>query len=88
MKLIITIIRDTDDGAVVNQLVAHGYRVTRIASTGGFLRRGNVTLLIGAEADQVQAVIDLLQEACCSPAEPNQHRATVFVVDAQHFEQV
>lgn len=88
MKLIITIIRDTDDGAVVNQLVAHGYRVTRIASTGGFLRRGNVTLLIGAEADQVQAVIDLLRETCCSPAEPNQHRATVFVVDAQHFEQV
>ena len=87
MKLIITIIRDTDDGTVVNQLVSHGYRVTRIASTGGFLRRGNVTLLIGVEADQVQAVIDLLQQVCSSP-EPGQHRATVFVVDAQHFEQV
>jgi uncharacterized protein YaaQ len=87
MKLIITIIRDTDDGTVVNQLVAHGYRVTRIASTGGFLRRGNVTLLIGVEAEQVQAVIDLLQQVC-SPPEAGQHRATVFVVDAQHFEQV
>ncbi len=87
MKLIITIIRDSDDGAVINQLVTHGYRVTRVASTGGFLRRGNVTLLIGVEADQVQAVIDLLQQVCCPP-EPDQHRATVFVVDAQHFEQI
>lgn len=87
MKLIITIIRDADDGTVINQLVTHGYRVTRIASTGGFLRRGNVTLLIGVEADQVQTVIDLLQQVCCPP-DSEQHRATVFVVDAQHFEQV
>ena len=87
MKLIITIIRDTDDGTVINQLVGRGYRVTRVASTGGFLRRGNVTLLIGADANQVQEVIDLLGEAC-SPAEAGQRRATVFVVDAQDFVQV
>lgn len=87
MKLIITIIRDTDDGAVINQLVARGYRVTRVASTGGFLRRGNVTLLIGAENDQVDDVLGLLKQVC-SPAESGQHRATVFVVDAQHYEQV
>jgi uncharacterized protein YaaQ len=58
-----------------------------VASTGGFLRRGNVTLLIGVEAEQVQAVLDLLQQVCCPP-EAGQHRATVFVVDAQHFEQI
>ncbi len=87
MKLIITIIRDTDDGTVINQLVGRGYRVTRVASTGGFLRRGNVTLLIGAEANQVQEVIDLLREVC-SPAEARHGRATVFVVDAQDFVQV
>jgi uncharacterized protein YaaQ len=87
MKLIITIIRDTDDGTVINQLVSHGYGVTRVASTGGFLRRGNVTLLIGAENDQVDKVLELLQQVC-SPAEAGQHRATVFVVDSQHYEQV
>lgn len=87
MKLIIAIIRDTDDVRVLDQLVAKGHRVTRVASTGGFLRRGNVTLFIGVEAEQVQPVIDLLRETC-SPPEPNQHRATVFVVDAPHFEQV
>ena len=72
---------------MVERLVTVGYRVTRIASTGGFLRRGNVTLFIGAEAGQVDAVIDLLRETCSSP-EPGQHRATLFVVDAPHFEQV
>ena len=87
MKLVITIIRDTDDGNVINHLVERGYRVTRVASTGGFLRRGNVTLLIGAEANQVQEVMDLLREVC-SPPETGYHRATVFVVDAQDFVQV
>jgi uncharacterized protein YaaQ len=87
MKLVITIIRDSDDGNVINHLVERGYRVTRVASTGGFMRRGNVTLLIGAEANQVNEVIDLLREVC-SPPETGHGRATVFVVDAQDFVQV
>jgi uncharacterized protein YaaQ len=88
VKLIFAIVRDTDDRRVIDRLVTQNYRVTRVASTGGFLRRGNVTLLIGVPGDeQVQAVIDILREVC-SPAEPGQHRATIFVVNAQHFEQV
>lgn len=87
MKVVIAIVRDSDDQKVVSTLVSNDYRVTRVASTGGFLRRGNVTLLIGVEQAKVQAVVDLLQEAC-APPEPGQHRATVFVVDAAHFEQV
>ncbi len=87
MKLLIVILQDGDAGAVMERLVAEGYRVTRIASTGGFLRRGNVTLLMGAEAAEVDGVIDLLRQTC-APPEPGQHRATVFVVEAVHFEQV
>ena len=87
MKLIIAIVRDIDAGPVIEELITHGHRVTRVASTGGFLRRGNVTLLIGTEEQQVQPIIDLLQDTC-SPPEPDQHRATIFVVDAPHFEQV
>jgi len=87
MKLLIVILQDGDAGAVTERLIAEGYRVTRIASTGGFLRRGNVTLLIGAEAAEVDGVIDLLRQTC-APPEPGQHRATVFVVEAAHFEQV
>lgn len=87
MKVVIAIVRDTDDQKVLARLVANDYRVTRVASTGGFLRRGNVTLLIGVEEPKVQGVIDLLRETC-SPPEPGQSRATVFVVNAAHFEQV
>ncbi|NLE45932.1 MAG: hypothetical protein GX620_14520 [Chloroflexi bacterium] len=87
MKLVITIIRDSDAGPVIDELVNRGHRVTRVASTGGFLRRGNVTLLIGTDEDKVQPVIDILREKC-SPPESGLHRATVFVVDAPHFEQI
>lgn len=87
MKLMIVIVRDTDDENVIQVLVKHEFRVTRMASTGGFLRRGNVTLLIGVESEKVDAVIELLREAC-QPADPSQHRATVFVVDMPYFEQI
>jgi uncharacterized protein YaaQ len=85
MKLILAIIRDIDDIAVVSNLVQHGYRVTRLASTGGFLRKGNVTLVVGVEDQQVQSVIDLLQQTC-QPAQEGQHRVTLFVLNAEDYE--
>jgi uncharacterized protein YaaQ len=87
MKLIIAIVWDRDAGPVIERLVAHDYRVTRVASTGGFLRRGMVTLLIGVAELDVDSVIDTLRDMC-RPPEPGQHGATIFVVDAPHFEQV
>ena len=87
MKLMFVIVRDVDADTVVQVLVENDYRVTRVASTGGFMRRGNVTLMIGVEENKVQAVIDLLHQACCPP-EDSQHRATIFVVDMPYFEQI
>jgi uncharacterized protein YaaQ len=87
MKLMFVIIRDEDDENVVQALVKNNYRVTRVASTGGFLRHGNVTLMIGTEDDKVQEVIDLLREVCC-PVEDSLHRATIFVVGMSYFEQI
>ncbi len=87
MKLLIVIVRDTDDENVIKELVQSGYRVTRMASTGGFLRRGNVTLMVGVESDQIDSVMEILRHACCQP-EPGQHRATVFVADLPYFAQI
>ena len=87
MKLILAIVRDTDAEVMVSRLVAQGYRVTRIASSGGFLRKGSVTLVIGVEAEKVQSVIDLLKEVG-GTIEPGQHRVTLFVVNALRFEQI
>ena len=87
MKLLIVIVRDTDGDAVLQALVVQGYRVTRVASTGGFLRHGNVTLLIGVEAEKVEAVFEILRQTC-QPVDQEQHRATAFVVDMPYFEQI
>jgi len=87
MKLMMIIVRDVDGEGVVPALVENGYRVTRMASTGGFLRRGNVTLLTGVEDSRVQNVVDLLHQVC-RPAEDGQHRATIFVVNMPYFEQI
>ena len=87
MKLMFIIVRDVDGDNVLQELIDNGYRVTRVASTGGFLKHGNVTLMTGVEDEKVQAVIELLRKSCCPPEEP-QHRATVFVVDMPYFEQI
>jgi uncharacterized protein YaaQ len=85
MKLVIAIIRSIDGGPAIDALITQGYRVTRVASTGGFLRRGNITLLVGVEDANVQAVINILRETC-SPPDPG--RGVVFVVDAPYYEQI
>jgi uncharacterized protein YaaQ len=87
MKLLFIILRDQDGDQALQALVDNGYRVTRVASTGGFLRHGNVTLMTGVENSKVQAVLDLLRKAC-SPADDTHHRATIFVVDMPYFEQI
>ena len=87
MKIILAVVRDLDADPVINILVSKGYRVTRLASTGGFLRRGNVTLMIGVDASEVKPVTDLLRNTV-GPPEKDQHRVTLFVIDALDFEQI
>ena len=86
MKLILAVVRDIDSEAVIRTLVDAGYRVTRLASTGGFLRRGNMTLMIGVEEGDVQTVTELMRKAAGTP-EKDQHRVTLFVLTATGSEQ-
>jgi uncharacterized protein YaaQ len=88
MKLIITILRDVDHEPVSRALTSGGYRVTVIASTGGFLRRGSNTLLIGLEDDQVETALGLIRKNCTPPAEPGQKRATIFVLPVDQLVQI
>jgi uncharacterized protein YaaQ len=87
MKLILAIVRDPDADAVTSGLTTADFRVTRVASTGGLLRRGMTTLLIGLEADQVDAAIGILRQTC-TPAASGEKRATIFVVPVDRFEQI
>ena len=87
MKLILAIVRDADSESVTQALTTADFRVTRVASTGGLLRRGMTTLLIGLEAEQVEAAIQLLRKTC-TPAAEGEKRATIFVVPVDRFEQI
>jgi uncharacterized protein YaaQ len=87
MKLIFAILKDDDVDNVVQALTSASFRVTRVASTGGFFRKGSTTLLIGVDDEQVQAAIQVLRDK--TTPEPNQQkRATVFVVPVSRFEQL
>ncbi len=88
MKMMIIIVRDGDADNVIAELVSQGYRVTRMSSTGGFLKRGNVTLLVGVASEKIDAVMELLKRVCCPPDHPDHHRATVFVTDMPFFAQI
>jgi len=85
MKLIISIIRDLDNEPVSRALTSADFRVTCIASTGGFLRRGYSTLLIGLEDDQVEKALQIIRESCSPSNEPNIRRATVFVLKVDQY---
>ena len=62
MKLITAIVNKEDSKAVCNELLRNKFYVTRLATTGGFLMAGNVTILIGVDEEKVQTVIDIIRE--------------------------
>lgn len=64
MKLIVAIVQDQDAPHLIEDLTDNDYRVTKLASTGGFLKAGNTTLLIGVEDSQVEDVIKLIDANC------------------------
>jgi uncharacterized protein YaaQ len=87
MKMIIAILRDVDSDPITQALTTGKFRVTRIASTGGLLRRGVTTLLVGVDDGKVEVAIQMLKETC-SLAPEGEKRATIFVVPVERFEQV
>ncbi len=63
MKLVVAVIHDRDQKRTSDALLKAGFKFTKIASTGGFLREGNITVLMGAEEDEVQKVLDILADS-------------------------
>lgn len=66
MKLIITIVQDQDVNKLLGVLTENGYSATKLASSGGFLRQGNTTLLIGVDDEKVTELTSLIEDACRS----------------------
>lgn len=64
MKLLLTIVQDADAARLQETLSAQGLQSTKLASTGGFLREGNTTLLIGVEEEEVARVKAIVGDTC------------------------
>jgi uncharacterized protein YaaQ len=94
MKLTLTVVRNEDADAVVQALIAHGFYVTRLPSTGGFLRAGNTVLLTGLEDDQLEAMTEVIQSRTRLRVQPpagqilqetQVSRAVVFVLGLEEL---
>ena len=66
MKLIIAIVQDEDASRLVSNLMNAGFGVTKLATTGGFLRAGNTTLLIGVDEPKFDEAMGVIEKICKS----------------------
>jgi uncharacterized protein YaaQ len=61
MKLVFAIVHDEDVGKLTDEFSRMGFSVTKLCSTGGFLKAGNTTLLIGVEEEKLETVMDIIK---------------------------
>ncbi len=57
MKLVLAIVQSDDARGLLDRLVRRGYSATVISTTGGFLREGNATIIVGVEEDRLEDVL-------------------------------
>ena len=92
MKLILSIVRDDDADKVISALVERGFSVTRMASTGGFLREGNTTIMSGVEDDRVDEMLETIRANVTprsrAPSGEFVSGATAFVLNLESVKKV
>ena len=84
MKLIIAIVQDEDSSKLLSKLMQKGFGVTKLATTGGFLRAGNTTLLLGVDEARLDEAIQLIETVCKSRKQLT--TATTTVTGLSHGE--
>lgn len=66
MKLMIAVIHNRDKNRVTDALLENHFKFTKIASTGGFLREGNTTFLMGVEEERIEDALSLIEQNCAT----------------------
>lgn len=64
MKLIMAIVSSDDSGELISVLTKNSFSVTKLATTGGFLRSGNTTVIIGVEEEKIEEVFSIIKSTC------------------------
>lgn len=88
MKMIIAIVNDEDSEMVTHALTRTEFRVTTIASTGGFLRRGLTTLLCVFDDEKLSSALDVIRACFPKVSDEFQKRCRIFVLnvaETHHF---
>ncbi len=62
MKLLFAVIQNGDNKALTHALIEHDISVTRIATTGGYLRGGNTTLMIGVAEERLETALAIIKD--------------------------
>ena len=97
MKLIIAIIQDEVVGKVTKDLTKHDFRVTKLASSGGFLKAGNTTLLMGVEEEKLDELVEVISSNIKEKKlvkhnglgeEVDVKSANIFVIDMEDFKKI
>jgi uncharacterized protein YaaQ len=90
MKLLLSILDDRSAGRVADALVSRRYGVTRINTVGGFLKRGNATLLVGVDESQVDDAVAVMRAAYAQGGPTGEASPTgpVFVLNVEHLERM
>jgi uncharacterized protein YaaQ len=66
VKLVVAIVHNEDAGALVDSLLQREFRATRLQSSGGFLKQSNATVIVGAEDEAVDDVLEIVRDTCTS----------------------
>lgn len=85
MKLVVAVVQDQDSNRLSNALTKDDFRATKLASTGGFLRSGNTTFLVGVEDEKIPRLLDVIRDNCrareqmVSPVSPLGGNADAYI---------
>jgi uncharacterized protein YaaQ len=83
MKMIIAIVDDSICNNISQSLLGANYRVTQLATTGGFLRGGATTLMIGVEDDLVNEALQTIRDGVTGTADVQKNQATLYVLNVK-----
>ncbi len=64
MKLVVAVVHNEDAGALVDALLEHEYRATRLHSSGGFLKQSNATVLVGVDDEKLEDALAIVRDNC------------------------
>lgn len=64
MKLVMAIVKRDDSKPLIGRLMEKGFQVTKLASSGGFLRTANVTLICVTHDERVNECLSIIEHSC------------------------